>query len=102
MLFNPFERISFGEIRAVLVILPDVCLFEAEGLAVGALIHSRICFVCADLNTFQIAVILGFAMVCALTYAAANTFIGGIAARMTTFVFHESTSGRSIFVRDRT
>ena len=51
-------------------------LLLAEGLAVGALIHGRVCLVGAHQNTIQGAEVLGIAVVCAGLYGAFNTLVG--------------------------
>jgi hypothetical protein len=48
----------------------------AEGLAVGALIHRRICLVGAHQNTVQRAVVLGIAVVSAGLNGAFDAFVG--------------------------
>lgn len=83
--------------------IEEVRLFQTEGLAVGTLVHGRICLMRSDLNAVEAAKVLRFAMVCALCYVAADTLVGGIAARMLMLVIHRNTYLRkSEFVRNRT
>ena len=51
-------------------------LLFAEGLAVGALIHGGICFMGADLDAIQAAVVLGVAVISALSNGTFDTFVG--------------------------
>ena len=52
-----------------------ILLLLAEGLAVSALVHSGICFVGANQNTLQRAVVGIAAVMCALLNGAFNGFI---------------------------
>jgi hypothetical protein len=51
-------------------------LLFAERLAVGALVHGRICLMGAHHNTLQGAVIFSIAMVGALLHSAGDTLVG--------------------------
>jgi hypothetical protein len=51
-------------------------LFLLEGQAVGALIHSGVCFMGTDHNTLQGAVVCFVAVVCALSYGAFDALVG--------------------------
>ena len=56
--------------------LPPFPLALAEGLAVGALVLSGICFVGADQNAIQRAVVLAVAVISALLYGAFDALVG--------------------------
>ena len=63
-------------------------LQRLEALAVGALIHSGICFVGTDLNALQTAVCLAGAVVCALLDAAADRTVRGAGAALFGMLSH--------------
>ena len=54
---------------------PLLGLLLSERLAVGAGIHSRIYFMCANLNAVQRAVVLILAVVCALGNSTLDAFV---------------------------
>ena len=51
-------------------------LLLAEGLAVGALVHGGVCFVGADHDAVQRAIVLVFAVVCTLGNGALDALVG--------------------------
>ena len=53
-----------------------ICLLSAEGLAVGALVHSGVGLVGTDQDLVQSAVVLVLAVVCALLNGALDALIG--------------------------
>ena len=56
--------------------MPPPKLLLPEGLAVGALIHSRILLVSAHHDPIQGAVVFGIAVVSALLYGAFDALVG--------------------------
>ena len=51
-------------------------LLSFKGLAVGALVERRVCFVGADLDLIQCAVVIAAAMVLALEHGAFDALVG--------------------------
>ena len=62
--------------NAAAIAAASLKLSLAEGLAVGALVLSGVCFVSTHQNTVQRAVVLGIAMVCAGLNGAFDALIG--------------------------